>query len=107
MIKIKDKIKSIFYRVLRSEQPNGFNMCNTCKKRRKNWQDFSFKPNNLIGHDNILGEWVSFSDYNGYAKIWVINGYITDIYILTEALYGSIRLLCRCCIATFLETYEE
>ena len=107
MIRLSDKIKSFIYRVLRSDTPNGYNSCGTCKKKRKNWADATFKPGNLVGFDNVLSEWVIFADYNVYAKIWVMNGYITNIFKLSNNLWNDIKPLCRCCITNYLKSYIE
>jgi hypothetical protein len=107
MIRFKDRIYSIVYRLLRSEASNTFNSCNKCKKRRKNWIDLTHKKNLLIGYDKILGEWVAFTDYNFYAKTWAMNGYIVKIYTLHEKLWDILKPLCRKCISNFLKSYVE
>lgn len=107
MIRIKDRVKSIIYRLLRSEAANSFNSCGKCKKRRKNWVDLTFKNNLLIGYDKILGEWVAFTDYNFYAKTWAMNGYITNIYTLREDLWNTLKPLCRKCVTVVLTSYVE
>jgi len=106
MIKVKDRIKSLIHWLVRSEAANGFTACK-CKKRRKNWVNFSFKKNYLIGYDKILREWVAFAEYDSYAKIWAMNGYIINIYTLHEELWEKLKPLCRKCINTFLRGYKE
>ena len=107
MIKIMDRIKSIIYRILRSDSPNGYNICQCCKKRRKNWAELIFKREALIGYDKVLCEWVMFSEHNVYAKVWVINGYIVKVYTLNNDLWKNICHLCRCCITEYLKDYKE
>jgi len=103
MIHFFDRISSLFYRILRIEIPNYFGACKTCNKYKKNWDIFIFKENHLIGFDNILAEWVFFSDFNIYAKVWIINGYITNIHILDKDLWNRIKSLCRKCISKILQ----
>lgn len=107
MIRIKDRVYSIIYRLLRSEAANSYNSCAKCKKRRKNWADLTFKNNLLIGYDRVLDEWVAFTDYNFYAKTWAMNGYIVKIYTLHEKLWNTIKPLCRKCISGVLKNYVE
>ena len=107
MIRFKDRLKSLIYRLERSEAPNGFNYCGQCKKKRKNWNDITYKKNYLIGFHKILHEWVAFTDYNFYAKTWVMNGYIVDIYTLKPELWDKLKPLCRACITEYLKNYKE
>jgi hypothetical protein len=97
MIKIIDRIKSIYYRLLRSEAPNTFNCCKKCKKRRKNWSELN-KNHNFIGYHNVWGEWISFRENNMYAKVSAMNGYITNLVKLTDEISNIIKPLCRKCI---------
>ena len=107
MNKLKKKIESIIYRLVRSDAANNFNSCDKCKKRRKNWVDFSFKSNLLIGYDKISDEWLAFTDFNLYAKTWAMNGYMIDIHTLNEDLWKKLKPLCRKCITEFLKSYVE
>jgi len=101
MIKLTDKIRSLFYRLLRSEAPNGFNICKKCRKKRRNWNEIS-KKHTFIGYDQVLGEWVSFTEHNMYAKAWAMNGYITNLTKRTDELDIRILPLCRKCITDLL-----
>jgi hypothetical protein len=104
MIKLVDKIKGIIYRALRSGAYTTYNACYKCKKRRRNdWTDIVLSTNHLLGYDKILDEWIMIRDSNMYAKVWVMNGYITDIRELTEELWNTIRPLCRKCIGEHLK----
>ena len=105
MIRIKDRLKSLLYRLLRSDAANSFNACK-CKKKR-NWADLSFKNDSLIGYDKILAEWVIFTEYNFYAKVWVMNGYIVNVHTLDEKLWNIVKLLCRKCITTTLKNHKD
>lgn len=108
-LRVKDYIKSFFYRLLRTEVPaDVFNSCSKCKKRCRNFVEHpkTFK-NCLVGYDRVLGEWVFFSDHNGYVKILVMNGYIVSIFTLSEKLWKIIRPLCRKCLNVYFETYVE
>lgn len=107
MIRLKDLFKSIIYRLGRSDAANGFNPCSNCQVKRRHWKDLTFKKELLIGYDEVLGEWVIFSDYNTYAKIWVMNKYIVKIYTLHEKLWKEIKLLCRKCVHEIMKNYVE
>lgn len=106
-LRLKDRVYSIIYKLLRSEASNGINSCSKCKKYKKQITDFVFKPEFLIGYSKVLGEWVVFSEYNTYAKIWAMNGYVVNIFTLHEKLWKSIRYLCRRCMTEHFETYAE
>lgn len=106
-LRFKDRVYSIIYKLLRSEAANSFNSCNKCRKRKKQITDFVFKPEYLIGYDNVLGEWVVFSEYNTYAKIWAMNGYVVRIFTLHEKLWKTVRYMCRKCMTEHFETYTE
>lgn len=95
------------YRLVRSDAANGFNSCGKCKKKRKNWVDHTFKKNCLIGYYKLSSNWVIFTDYNVYAKVWAMNGYITNMYHLHEKLWAELKPLCRTCISKVLENYKE
>ena len=105
MIRFRDRLKSLVYRILRTDAANQFNVCKRCK-RRKQWRDFSFKAGYLVGYDRIVAEWVLFTEHNFYAKTWAMNGYIVDIHRLTEELWKRIEPLCRVCITEFMKTLE-
>lgn len=99
MIRFKDRLKSLLYRVLRTQIPTDLiDTCNKCKKKRRSLFNLSFKPNHFIGYDKILSEWILFIDYNLYAKVWIMNGYIVNVRELDEKLWQKIKLLCCQCI---------
>jgi len=99
MIKFIELIKSMAYRLLRSRAYSSFNCCSKCKKNRKNyWDTFNFKSDHLIGYDKILAEWILFQDNNLYVKIWLMNGYVVDVYPLTEKIWNTISTFCSRCI---------
>lgn len=106
-LRFKDYFYSAIYRLLRSEATNNFSSCGKCKKRCRNFSGSLFKENSLIGYDRILGEWVVFTEYNTYAKIWVLNGHTVKILTLHEKLWKDIRPLCRKCISDYLVNYKE
>jgi len=106
-LRFKDRIFSILYRLLRSEASNNLSSCNRCKKRKRQIDNWIYKPEYLIGYDKVLGEWVVFSEYNTYAKIWAISGYVIRIYTLHEKLWNKIRRLCRVCMTEHFKTYVE
>lgn len=107
MIRLKDWFESIIYRVCRSDAANGFSACTACHKRRKHWLDLTFKKDLLIAYDRILDEWVVFSEYNGYSKIWVMNKYIVKIYTLHEQLWKQLKPLCGKCVHGVMKDYVE
>lgn len=106
-LRLKDRLYSLLYRLLRSEASNGLRPCSKCKKRKRQINDWLFKPEYLIGYDKVLGEWVIFSEYNTYAKIWAINGYVVRIFTLHEKLWEKIGRMCRLCMTEHFETYVE
>lgn len=105
MISWQDKIKAIMYLMMRSTAYTTFNGCSQCKKYRRNhWEIHSYKPDYLIAYDHMLHEWVLFKDYNLYAKVWLMNGYVTDIHTLDEKIWNAIHYSCERCIAKFFKT---
>ncbi len=111
-MRFKDKLKTIIYKTLRHLSRadiavNTYNSCNKCKGRKRNWAEATYKDNSVLGHDQMMGEWIIFKDYNLAAKIQVMNEYIIDVVNLNEKLWDTVRYWCASCINAYMINYKE